>query len=228
MTAKNKNLFIIISSLVACSILYYFEQGIGVSYVIKTAAKLLFFVPMPFVYIKYIKKQRVSEGLNIQRMTGKELLFGLVSGMVFSAVIFITYFILKSQIDFGSILSELQTKLKITPLGFIFVAIYISTCNSFLEEFFFRGYIFLNLYEGGLKWTAYLYSSLLFALYHLMMLKDWFTLPILLLSIFGLASVGAIFNWMDVKSKNFLNSWMAHGIANVAIMLIGFKLFGMI
>lgn len=228
MPIKNKSLYIILSSLVSCVILYLIEQGIGVSYVVKTMAKLLIFVPIPLLYIKYIKKETLLEGLKIKKMTRKDLLFGLASGSVFFIILLIAYYILGSFIDFNSILAELQTKLKITPLGFIFVALYITLGNSFLEEFFFRGYIFLNLYENGMKWTAYLYSALLFALYHIIIFKSWFTPPIMALAIFGLASVGVIFNWMDLKSKNFLNSWIAHALADAAIMLIGFRLFGML
>jgi membrane protease YdiL (CAAX protease family) len=107
----------------------------------------------------------------------------------------------------------------------IFVAVYITFGNSFIEEYFFRGFIFLKLHESGCRKTAYVFSSLLFSLYHIMMFRDWFTLPIFLLSVAGLAGVGFLFDYMNIKYKSIYNSWISHILADSAIMFIGFKMF---
>lgn len=50
--------------------------------------------------------------------------------------------------------------------NFIYVALYISFINSLLEEFFFRGYVFLILKKDSSLKFAYGFSSLMFAFYH--------------------------------------------------------------
>lgn len=206
-------------------ILYYIEQGIGVSYLIKTLAKILLFVPIPFIYIKFVKEESLLEAFKLKAFDKRRLLIGLGFGVLFFLTILVSYNILGYKIDFEAISIELQSKLKVTPLNFIFVGIYITFGNSFLEEFFFRGFIFMNLHELGLRKLAYIYSSLLFALYHVIIFKTWFTAPIFLLALLGLASVGFIFNWMNTRSNNFLNSWIAHIFADTAIILIGLRMF---
>jgi membrane protease YdiL (CAAX protease family) len=100
--------------------------------------------------------------------------------------------------------------------------------NSFLEEFFFRGFVFLNVYETGNKGWAYLFSALLFALYHIAIFATWFNIPLMLLALFGLMVIGFVFNYLDTLSNNFLNSYLVHIFANLAIVLIGLALFGIL
>jgi membrane protease YdiL (CAAX protease family) len=220
--------FIFISSLLACAALYYVEQGIGVSYAIKTGVKLLVFLLIPAIYF-ILKRDKNIYILTTSKSNEKKSLFtGLFSGLIFFIILIAAYFILQSFIDFKPIISELETKLKITPLNFIFIGIYITLGNSFIEEYFFRGFVFLGIYNAGKPGAAYFYSSLLFAIYHIMIFRSWFSIPLFLLAIFGLFLVGILFNWMDTKSDNFVNSWIAHILADGAIILIGLKMFGIV
>jgi membrane protease YdiL (CAAX protease family) len=220
--------YIFISSLLACAALYYLEQGIEVNYAIKTGVKLLVFLLIPGIYFILSRDKNIYIS-PMSRLSSKRSLFiGLFSGLIFFAVLIIAYYFLKSFIDFEPILIELETKLNITPLNFIFIGIYITLGNSFLEEFFFRGFVFLGIYRAGKPGRAYLYSSLLFALYHIMIIKNWFTPPLFLLAVFGLFVVGLLFSWMDSKSNSFINSWIAHMLADGSIILIGLKMFGIV
>jgi uncharacterized protein len=220
--------YIISSTLIACIILYIIEQRVQVNYAIKTLLKLIFFTAIPAIYIKYVKKESLEVSYRLKVLNKGKLKVGLLSGILFFVIVISAYYVVQGEIDLNSIAEELQNKLKVTPMNFIFIALYITFGNSFLEEFFFRGFIFLNLYKLNSKKTAYVYSSLLFGIYHIGIFRTWFNLPITLLALFGLISVGFLFNWMDTKSENFLNSWIAHIFADTAVMLIGFRMFGMI
>jgi membrane protease YdiL (CAAX protease family) len=217
--------YIIISSLVACIILYFIEQVLGVNYAVKTLSKVVLFMLLPYIYIKLIKKSTLKEELNFRKLNVKHLKLGLLFAISSFLIIIIAYFIVGQYIDFNSIAVELQNKSKITPGNFIFVGSYITFGNSFLEEFFFRGYIFLSLYELKAKRLAYVYSSVLFGVYHMGIFKTWFNLGLIGLALFGLIAVGFIFNWLDTKSENFINSWIVHILADSAIILIGFRMF---
>lgn len=222
-----KKKYIILTSLFAIIVLYIIEQVLLVNYFIKTLSKILLFTFIPIIYTRYIKKTNLKHALT-QNNNKKNLKIGIILGSISFFIVLTTYYLLRDIIDLQTIAYEMQTKSKITPMNFIFVSLYVTFGNSFLEEFFFRGFIFLNLYELNHKKKAYVYSSILFGIYHIAIFKTWFNLPLTCLALLGLITIGFVFCWLDTKSKNFINSWIVHILADSAIILIGFKMFGMI
>lgn len=223
-----KKKYIIISSLAACVLLYFVEQVLVANYVVKTITKVLLFTLIPWIYIRFLKRSELKEGININKIDKGHLRMGIIFGAASFLIILVTYYLLGNYINLQDISGDLQSKSKITPSNFIFVGLYITFGNSFLEEFFFRGFIFLNLYELKSRKVAYIYSSLLFGLYHIAIFKTWFSLELIGLALIGLVSVGFIFDWLDTKSQNFINSWIVHLLADSAIILIGLKMFSII
>lgn len=221
---KKTRTYIIISSLMICFVLYYIEQILQVDYITKTFIKVVLFTTVPLFYIKICKKTTFKKAFRYDTLERKDFKIGFILGIMSFLVIIITYFILKDRIDFQEILQDLESR-SINATNFIWVALYITLGNSFLEEFFFRGFVFLNLYETKCKSTAYIYSSLLFALYHIAIFKSWFNMWLIALALVGLITIGFIFNFIDTKSKNFINSWIVHILADIGIVLIGVKLF---
>ena len=112
--------------------------------------------------------------------------------------------------------------------NFIFVAGYISFENSFLEEFFFRGYAFILLKQKTNRIFAYAFSSGLFAFYHVGMTFGWFQGFVYVLALLGLFFGGCIFNFLNEKCKNIYLSWLVHMFANFAINTVGMILFGIL
>ncbi|MCR1898589.1 CPBP family intramembrane metalloprotease [Irregularibacter muris] len=220
--------YIFVTSLIACILLYLVEQVLVVDYITKTIAKLILFMVIPYVYLKFVKKSQIKASLNFRKREKFPLKSGLVLGILSFGVIIIAYLILGRYIDFYNIAQELQTKSNISPSNFILIGLYITFGNSFLEEFFFRGFIFLNLYHQNAKAFAYIYSSLLFALYHIAIFQTWFNPMLLGLALFGLITIASIFNWLDTKTNNFVNSWVVHILADSAIILVGMRMFNMI
>lgn len=223
-----KRKYIIISALLACISLYIVEQVLMTNYLVKTITKVLLFTIIPTVYMKHFKNQKTEQALHHPQIRHRRLKLGFLCGIAAFASILSAYYFLHPMIDLERIASELQTKSKITPTNFILVGLYITLGNSFLEEFFFRGFVFLNLYELDHKKTAYIYSALLFGFYHITIFKTWFNMGMTILALVGLISIGFIFNWLDTQSRNFINSWIVHILADSAIILIGLKMFGLI
>jgi membrane protease YdiL (CAAX protease family) len=116
----------------------------------------------------------------------------------------------------------------ITADNFLYVSLYISLCNSFLEEFFFRGFGFMTLKKHTSQKIAYIFSSAVFAVYHIGMLFEMFNIGVLLLLMFGLIVGGCIFNFLNERNDNIYPSWFVHMFANFAINTVGFILFGII
>ena len=225
MTGTNKNLFIIISTTAACILMYVIEQNIGCSYIIKTVVKIILFTGLPFLFAYLTKTGTVREALGLDHIILKDLKAGFIIGAAVFVIIIAAYLILGFMIDFESIKQELQIKLKITAGTFIFTALYITFINSLIEELFFRGFIFPGIYSTGLKKTAFFFSSFLFGLYHMAIFKTWFPPPLTVLSVASLILTGIVFNWINLKNRNFLNSWLIHIFADSAIILIGIKMF---
>lgn len=223
-----KKMYIIAGSLAACIVLYMVEQVFAASYITKTITKLILFTVIPYIYLKFVKKCSIKDGLNLRRIETNTFKLGLILGALSFAVVMAAYLILKGSIDLNGIAKELQTKSKVTQANFILVGLYITFGNSFLEEFFFRGFIFLNLFRQGSKILAYIYSSVLFGVYHIAIFKTWFNPLLIGLSLLGLIGVGVVFDWLDTKTDNFMNSWLVHIMADSAIIIIGMRMFNMI
>lgn len=223
---KKIALQIIILALISTAALFIIEQGLQVSYLIKTVAKIGMFLVLPLFFIKFVIKQPVLEFLNLRTIDTKNLRLGFLLGLVSMGIVIGAFFVLQDFINTGAIIDDLQTRMKVTAEIFVFIAIYITFGNSLLEEFYFRGFIFLNIYKTGNKAVAYLFSSVLFAIYHVAIFATWFNIWLMLLALLGLFIVGLVFNWLNTKSMNFLNSWILHIFADIGVMVLGFYLFG--
>lgn len=212
----------------ACIMLFVLEQVMTVDYATKTAAKVILFAAVPYFYFKLTQKAKLMDGLNLRELEKSAFRLEFILGAASFAGIIAMYFLLSGYIDFGVILGELRTKAQITASNYVFIGIYIILGNSFLEEFFFRGFIFLNLFNQGHKKLAYIYSSALFGIYHISILKAWVNPVLLGLAVAGLILVGVVFNWLDSRGGNIVSSWIVHMLADCAIITIGLEIFGII
>ncbi len=219
---------IIMISIIACFILYLLEQVFSVNYATKTIAKLLLFTIIPLIIFYKIDNKTLISALNLKKIHPKQFLVGIIFGSLSFIVIIVSYLLLKNFINLNQIKDELITKSNITNSNFIYVGLYIIFINAFFEEFFFRGFIFLSFYEKINKKFAYLFSSILFAIYHIAIFKTWFNIYLILLALIGLITIGIVFNYLDTFSKNFINSYLVHMLADMAIILIGLRMFGLL
>ena len=141
-------------------------------------------------------------------------------GISIYAVVMAAFFLTKGIFDYTSLVNSLSADQNVSQNSFVWIALYICFCNSLLEEFLFRFVAFIKLSQYTTKNTAYIFSSLIFALYHVAMIGGSFPLPLLLLALAGLAIGGFIFNYVDDKNRNIYNSWIIHMFADFAIVTI--------
>ncbi len=222
---KNKTRFILISSILAIMILSITDYVLKFPYIIRTPFKLVMFIGIALVYAKFSGENVIKNSIENQKGAKLGLKVAL-SAMVF-IVIGLAYYFLISFIDVGSIKSDVSEKYKIGKTAFIFVALYISFINSFLEELFFRGFLFLNLKSLSRKKSGYVFSSALFAVYHIPNIYGWFSPVVMGLATLGLFVGGLIFAYLDDRNDSFINSYIVHVSADLAIVIIGyFVLYG--
>jgi len=192
------------------------------TYFVKAAIKLALFVIIP---ISLIVIRKETSMLRFFKPNRKTLLPMLAFGVLMYAFIIGAYFLLGKYFDLSGITSSLD-EIGVTKNNFIFVALYIAVCNSFLEEFIFRGFGFIGLTDMvGEKWAC-IFSAICFALYHITMMIGWYSIWLTALIIFALFVGGVILNLFDRKCRTIYPAWIVHIFANLAINTIGMILFG--
>ncbi|MEG0923488.1 MAG: CPBP family intramembrane glutamic endopeptidase [Anaerovoracaceae bacterium] len=225
MKQKNK-VITILTLIIICVIFMAIVDGIiRPTYGIKSLIKIVLFLGSPIIYSFIDRDFSIKQLLTPNK---KGFLASFCLGLAVYAVILGSYFLFRGVFDFSGITESLTENIGVTGNNFVFVAIYISFANSLLEEFFFRGFAFLTLKNLVGRKRAYVFSSVVFAMYHIWMMVGWFSIMVFLLAMIGLVAGAMIFNYLNEKNNNIYSSWMVHMFANFAINTIGFILFGII
>lgn len=206
--------------------MYLLESVLQIAYFQKSALKIFMFLVLPIAYTMYDKNIRLRDNFKIK--SRRSFFFSLALGIGVYGVILLTYFLLKESIDFSNIIRILDENVGVTKDNFVYVALYIAIVNSLLEEFFFRGFIFLNLKRLGNRKFAYLLSAFVFTIYHVAIMGSWFSPLLFTLALAGLFIGACLFNYLNEKSGNIYNSWIVHMMANLAINTVGLLMFGII
>ena len=213
-------LFVLLSTLGMSMI----DGFIAPPYLYKSILKVFLFGLIPLLFF-LLRKKRNGHLKKLFLPKKKDFLLSLLLGIGVFSVILIAYFALSPHIDLSRIEASLTAGTGITAENFLFVSLYISFINSFVEEFFFRGFAFLFLKKETGRLFAYVYSAAMFALYHVGMTGGWFNPFIYALALLGLFAGGCIFNFLNERSESLYPSWLVHMFANFAINTIGFLLF---
>lgn len=197
------------------------------NYFVKIPIKIIFFLALPMLF--FIRNKEAFEDFKtLFKFKKTGILKSLILGIIIYIIILSGYFLTKNIIDYSNVTTSLTEGMGITANNFIYVSLYISLLNSFLEEFFFRGYGFITLKKYSTRKIAYIFSSTLFAIYHIGMLTNMFNLGVLILLLAGLFIGGCIFNYLNELNNNIYSSWFVHMFANFSINTVGFILFGII
>lgn len=202
---------------VCCAIMAYVETVIEPAYAVKSGIKAAVFLVLPVIFSKAAGIGRIGRPF---KPDGKRVLRLLLPGFCVYAIILGAYALTRGVFDYAALVRSLSADQKVAGGSFLWVALYISFCNSFLEEFLFRLVSFILLSKYTAPITAYAFSSLAFAIYHLAMIGSSFPPPLLVLALAGLAVGGAIFDCADRKEGTMLPSWVIHMFADLAIMTI--------
>lgn len=222
-----KNLWIGITLLLFSLVITFVDAIIQPNYFVKIPIKIVFFLVLPFLFFLR-NKEDFKNFKTLFVFKKKGLLTSLLLGILVYGVILGGYFLTRGIFDFSNVASSLTSGMGITADNFIYVSLYISFMNSFLEEFFFRGYGFITLKKYTSRKIAYLVSSTVFAVYHIGMLVAMFDIIPILLMMLGLIIGGCIFNYLNEINDNIYSSWFVHMFANFAINTVGFILFGVL
>ena len=218
---KRSVILIFAVTIICCAAMAVIDGILRPGYAVKSVIKMAMFMLIPLI------ASQVDRGvlyLPLLRPKNKGLLPAIALGVGIYVVILGGYFLVSPFFDFSKIAGALTTNAGVTKENFLYVSLYISFVNSFLEEFFFRGFVFTNLKQLSGRKLAYIFSATAFSLYHVAMMIGWFSPTLFLLVMVGLAAGGMIFNWLNEKLDTIYCSWLTHMFANFAINTIGFIL----
>lgn len=171
---------------------------IAVSYVSKISLKNAFLRPLHF------KNKR------------KTITFALIGGFIAALVIILSLFVFFDLLNF-EVIKENLIKINVTPETYLYVSLAIIFINPFLEEYFWRGFVF-RIFDK--YWKGY-WTGILFAFHHMIIIINWFNWwQFLLITIF-LSFIGILFNWLYKQTESIHASLFIHFIADLIIIIIG-------
>lgn len=223
MTDKKKRTIGFIIAVIAVAIVFCVEQIFQPGYWIKSAIKVTCFIGAILIFA-LLSGRKFTEVINLRRI--KNIKPILICMAVFFLGIGLLFGLLHNQINLSGIRESLVTKENLTKSNCLFVFAYIIIVNSFLEEAFFRGFLF-SLFEN--KKLGAVISGLIFSLYHIGIVVTWFNPFVFALCIAGLAIVGIFLQWLSGKYNSIMASWITHACANIAINTIGaLMIFGVL
>lgn len=224
-TRKNKQ-YVIITTVLCALVMSFVDGVIQPPYFVKSAAKIAVFL-LPA--LGYFWRFRAWDQLrDLFRLQKKELLLALGLGLGAFGVIIGGYALISRFFSLDEAILQLTADGGVSAKNFLYVSTYIALVNSLLEEFFFRGYAFLNLKKLTSRPFAYILSAALFAVYHLGMVSGNGNPLIWGGAMAGLFAAGVILNALNEKSGSIVTSWLLHMCANLAINAVGFYVFGML
>jgi uncharacterized protein len=190
----------------------------GLGLIIRIAVHIL----IPVLAVYYLTKLTVKESFLLPlklKNKGETIKLSIIGGVGAIVIILGAFFIFNKGglIDFEMMKLSLS-EINVTNLTYPFVALAIVLVNPFLEEYFWRGFVFrvFDKYSSG-YWTG-----LLFALHHTVMVMSWFNWwQLIIISVF-LAGIGVLFNWTYKKTDSIYATLIVHTIADLVIVIIGF------
>ncbi len=203
------------------TIVQFIVEGFG-SYSLGLITRIIVHLVVPVIAVSYVTKIAIKDAWKIPlRLKNKKRIikWGIIGGFGTTLLILILFFSLKHLIDF-SIIAENLALIGVTKLTYPFVALAIVLINPFIEEYFWRGFVFRGYHKYYPK-IAYL-TGILFALHHVIMLDTWFNWWQFTIIAVALALVGVLFNWIYVKTESIYTAWFMHMLADLIIVTIGF------
>lgn len=225
MTEKKQAALAAALAAAGCLVMAWVEGVIAPIYPVKSALKIAVFLGCSGLYVLLTKDRTPFQAFRRPDRKARKPAILLALGVL----VFLLggYLLLSPWLDLSAIPENLAAKERITARTFPLAALYITFCNSLLEEYFFRGFAFQTLRRLGYQRLAYGFSALAFALYHVSITSNWGAPILIVLMVAGLTAAGLLFDWLD-REGSLWPSWLVHMGANLATNTVGLMLFGIL
>lgn len=211
MTKKNAIIYLVV---ILCTMGFAALEIVDI-YAIRAIGKIVLGILIPCIFA-WMNKDVVLKSFLKFKKEGMKL--SVILSLMTIAVVLIYFFATKNIIDYSGMLDSINELSNSSLVNLLLIDFHIIFINAFVEEFFFRGFVYHNLKNS--KWAICI-SSLLFAAYHTFMLFEWFNPMIGIASLLALVIVGCIFIKINEKTETIYPSWIIHASANLALNISG-------
>ncbi|HBP38022.1 MAG TPA: hypothetical protein DD640_04645 [Clostridiales bacterium] len=221
-------IWIILLSCCACLVFFWVARVIQPSYPVKATIRLLLFLGAPLVF--WILRRRLSLGEILRRLLPrrnqlKQLGLILIAG---AALILLANWLVDPLCRlFGveSIVAEISSRSQTNQERMIKAMIFIPLVNACGEELFFRFFCVLELDTLGYQRLALIFPAVLFSLYHLAIIRSWFSPALLILVLGGLFLSGLVLGLLVRRDRHICGVWLLHGLVNIAALSVSLRFF---
>jgi uncharacterized protein len=145
-------------------------------------------------------------------------------GVAIGVLIWATWAWIGPHLDLDAFRSLAEKNGLTSPLKYVLVASYICVVNALLEEYVFRWFFYGQLRRHMPKMVASVVAGLIFAAHHAVILTAQFEPGIAWLGTAGVFAGGLVWTWCYERSGSILPAWASHGIVDLAIMLVGWRM----
>lgn len=161
------------------------------------------------------------------------LWLGTVFGCSVVAAMLLVYFFLLPEALVTQLSAKVHEKVDgmglASPLRFLAVSLFYVVGHSFLEEYYWRWFVFNQLQQSMAMWQANLIAGLGFMAHHVVLLGTFFGWDsgfTYLLSL-SVAVGGLVWAWLFNRQWGFRSAWLSHAIVDAGIFGLGLLiLFG--
>lgn len=205
----------IVYSVVVLFLLYFIDHTLQPGYWIKSLIKLSLFGLVP-IYVLLKEKFKLRSRFNFKQV--KQGFYVLCLGIIL--VIIAGYFVLSLFTSLSNIPVLLNQRVQVNLNNYLWISLYIILINSALEEFFFR-FLLIKIFTFKNTLLPHFFSAILFAIYHVAIINQWFEPWLFVLVVLGLTLVGLFFSYLNKEKNGITHSYLIHLSANIGINLVG-------
>ncbi len=153
---------------------------------------------------------------------------GLASGLAIAAVIFGGYQVLAGSPQIAAAATAVQARVASIGFsnrtGFILLGLFYAGLHSWLEEFYWRWFVFGRLRELVPPAAAIVVSSLGFMAHHVIVLLTYFPVPLAIALSAAVAFAGEFWAWLYQRTGSLYGAWLSHMLADAAIFAVGYQM----
>lgn len=132
------------------------------------------------------------------------------------------------HIDPVAIRTSLDARFSMTPITALLVVIFLASLNAALEEFYFRGWMDIELSSRTSNTIGVIVSTLLFGVIHIFIFvgTPGLTLTIYILVCIALTGAGAIWSLLLRKTRTLYTAIISHGLTDAMLLGWGLRWLG--
>jgi membrane protease YdiL (CAAX protease family) len=173
---------------------------------------------LPLLWYLWVDKGKVS----VSPVRKGGFGFGVLSGLMISAIILVVYVLLGDYFLDKHLLAE---KIRAIGLGSLTIyaggAVYWICVNSVLEEYVWRWFVVKQSRAFCMPIAAVLVSALCFTIHHTIAMKVFMPWTATVVCSAGIFIGGALWSWIYVKYESIWPGYVSHAIVDLCVFGIG-------